>query len=99
MDTVDKYPFRQIVIMWKDVRDVPKMGLKERVQEVKSKGESTFSSAVIHHWTRCPHWDEAWLRVAASAIHCMEGKPENDKKVTVYYLWPTLQDHLKVFST
>lgn len=42
--------------------------------------KSTFGSAVIHHRTGRPHGYLAGLRVAASAIDCMQSKPENQEK-------------------
>lgn len=44
--------------------------------------ESTFGSAVIHHRTGRPHGDLAGLRVAASAVHCMQSKPECEQRKT-----------------
>lgn len=44
--------------------------------------ESTFGPAVIHHRTGRPHGDLAGLRVAASAVHCMQSKPEYEQRKT-----------------
>lgn len=45
--------------------------------------KSTFGSAVIHHRTGRPHRYLAGLRVAASAIDCMQSKSENQEKHTM----------------
>lgn len=44
--------------------------------------ESTFGSAVIHHRTGRPHGDLAGLRVAAAAVHRLQGKPEYEQRKT-----------------
>lgn len=44
--------------------------------------ESTFGSAVVHHRTGRPHGDLAGLGVAASAVHCMQSKPEYEHRKT-----------------
>lgn len=77
-----------------DVRD---KNIKEAGQNQKGRVlRGTFGSAVIHHRTRCPHRHEARLGMAATAIQCVEGKPESDNRTEARSLVVNRPSYCKV---